>query len=294
MNITLLGTGSPTPSLKRMSSGYLIRTGSDVIVFDHGAGAYHRLLETGTPITDVSHLFFSHLHFDHCLDYARLVLTRWDQGAGSIPELKVYGPDYTSRMTKLLFKENGVFHPDLTARTEAKGSQAVFAARGGNLPRRWPNPDVREIHDGQIIEGDGWTLTVRTVIHQQPYLECFAFRLETPEGSLVYSGDTGPCPAMEELAGGCDVLIHMCYRISGTALNEEMDRGSSGHIEMAMLAQKAGVGTLVMTHLTEQMDIPGVREKLIQDIGAIFTGNLIWGEDLMEIPLSPAKPGALL
>jgi len=56
-----------------------------VLLFDHGPGAYHRLMETGVAVTDVSHVFFTHLHYDHCLDYARLLLTRWDQGGGRIP-----------------------------------------------------------------------------------------------------------------------------------------------------------------------------------------------------------------
>jgi ribonuclease Z len=47
VKLTLLGTGTPTPSLKRASSGYLIEIGDDVIVMDHGPGAHHRLLQTG-------------------------------------------------------------------------------------------------------------------------------------------------------------------------------------------------------------------------------------------------------
>src|ERR1700760_3151387 len=92
MRIRLLGTGTPTPSLKRMCSGYVVEIGDDVIVFDHGFGAHHRLLELGIPATSVTHFFCSHLHYDHMGDYPRLLLTRWDQGAGKIPELKVYGP----------------------------------------------------------------------------------------------------------------------------------------------------------------------------------------------------------
>jgi len=45
MKIQLLGTGTPTPSLKRMSSGYLVTVGDDTILFDHGTGAHHRYLE---------------------------------------------------------------------------------------------------------------------------------------------------------------------------------------------------------------------------------------------------------
>lgn len=88
MEMFLLGTGTPKPSLKRMSSGSMVSIGPYTLLFGHGPGAHHRLLEAGRRAVNVSHLFFSHLHYDHCLDYARLVLTRWDQGAGQVPEFK--------------------------------------------------------------------------------------------------------------------------------------------------------------------------------------------------------------
>ena len=77
MKITLLGTGTPVPSVRRASAGYMVEVGDDVILFDHGPGCFQRLLETGKWPTEVSHLFLTHLHYDHCLDYVRLLLTRW-------------------------------------------------------------------------------------------------------------------------------------------------------------------------------------------------------------------------
>ena len=41
----------------------------------------------------------------------------------------------------------------------------------------------------------------------QPYLECLAFRLDADEGSICYSGDSGLCEPLIELARGCDVLV---------------------------------------------------------------------------------------
>src|SRR5688500_10415102 len=131
MKLTLLGTGTPTPSLKRASSSYLIELGNDVILMDHGPGSHHRLLEAGKHAVDVTHVFFSHLHYDHCSDYVRLMLTRWDQGADRIPELKVYGPPPIRRMTSLLFGEDGAFGPDINARIQHQGSIDIFVARGG-------------------------------------------------------------------------------------------------------------------------------------------------------------------
>ena len=87
MKITLLGTGTPAPSLTRQSSGYLFDVGEDVIVMDHGPGAAHRLLEAGRHPTEVTHVFLSHMHYDHIMDYPRLVLQRWDMGADRIPDL---------------------------------------------------------------------------------------------------------------------------------------------------------------------------------------------------------------
>ena len=291
MRIRLLGTGTPTPSLKRMSSGYLVETGSRKILFDFGPGAYHRLLEAGVKPVQVTDIFFTHLHYDHCLDYIRLLMTRWDQGAGRIPELKVYGPAHTAKMTDLII--NGISAPDLEARTELPMSQAVFVARGGTLPRAKPSPVVRELKNGDTVSAGEFTVKVRSVIHAQPILECFGYRLEAEGASFAYSGDAGPCKAMEELARNADVMVHMCHFISGTALNAEFEKRNGGHLEIARLAQAAGVKNLVASHITEQMDVPGVRERLIREMSEIFKGNLFFGEDLMEIPVGAPGPRRL-
>ena len=88
MKITLLGTGTPTPSVKRVSSSYLIEIGSSHILLDHGPGASHRYLQTGKRMIEISHVFFSHLHYDHCADYPRLVLQRWDKVVVVCPSWK--------------------------------------------------------------------------------------------------------------------------------------------------------------------------------------------------------------
>lgn len=289
MKVTLLGTGSPVPMVNRASSGYLVEIGEEILVFDHGAGAHENFLRAGKRAVDLNTIFFSHLHTDHCLDYARLVHSRWDQGAGQIPELKVYAPEYMQRMTDLLFGDQGVFHNDLDGRTNSIPSQRVYQNRGGTLPRLRPSPDVTALYDGQVIESDNWKVTVREVIHQPGFIEPYAFRLDTEEGSFVYSGDTGPCDAIEELAQGADILVHMCYFISGSFMKPGQQLTSSGHLEAANTAAKAGVKTLVTTHFTPQMDALGVRERCLAEMSEIFKGRIIWGEDLLEIPMEVAE-----
>ena len=290
MKLTLLGTGTPTPSLKRASSSYLVEIGKDVIILDHGPGSHERLLQVGKRAIDVTHAFFTHLHYDHCSDFIRLFLQRWDQGAGRIPELKVFGPPPMYRMVEQLFGEDGAYAPDLTARIKHQGSIDIFVARGGVPPRRWPQPEVRELEPGNTVAGDGWTLTVGTASHVQPYLECYAYRIDSPEGSVCYSGDSGGvAPGLIELASGCDVLIHMNHYFSGTEPTGIYRAVCGNHEDVAQVAARAGVKTLVLSHFLEQIDQPGLREHIIREIGKTFEGHIIWGEDGMEIPIKGPK-----
>lgn len=285
MRIRLLGTGTPKPSLKRMCSGHLVEIGNDVILLDHGFGAHHRLLEAGIPATRVSHMFFTHLHFDHFGDYARLVLTRWDQGGGLLPELKVYGPAPLLELSDRLFGANGVYDPDLVARTSHGASLCLYEARGGTLPRLRPEPAITELKSGDMVRERDWTLETAMVSHFQPYLMSYGFRLETSEGSFVYSGDSGPSDAMLKLAKDCDVLLHMCHYVAGTKYNADFGGSCMSHMDLAELAQQANVGTLVLTHMTDQFDGPAVRERVISDMTKVYTGNLMFGEDLMVVPI---------
>ncbi len=290
MKLTLLGTGTPTPSLKRASSGYMLEVGVDVMLWDHGPGAYHRMMEAGKRAVDVSHVFFSHLHYDHCSDYVRLLLTRWDQGADRIPELKVYGPPPIRRMTEQLFGEDGAFAPDLTARIKHQGSIDIFVTRGGVPPRKWPKPEITELKPTDKVQGKNWTLTVAPASHVQPWLECYAYRLDCDEGSVCYSGDSGGvAPALIELAKGCDVLIHMNHYFSGTEPTDIYRVVCGNHEDVAQVAQQAGVKTLVLTHFLEQIDQPGVREHILREIGKVYSGNIVWGEDLMQVPVKGPK-----
>ena len=286
MRLWLLGTGTPTPSLHRMCSGYLVRVGKEVMVFDHGFGAHHRLLELGVAAIDVTHAFFSHHHYDHIGDYPRLLLTRWDQGAGRVPELAVYGPPGMKAITERLIADDGAFGPDLISRTKNQASLDVYRARGGQGERARPNPAVRELTPGSVVEGDGWTVRTVEVHHFQPHLTSLGYRLDADGHSFVYSGDTGPCRALAELAHDCDVLVHMCHYLSGTALSKTFAAFTMGHREAAELARAARSKSLVLSHVTTQIDQPGVRERVLRDVCEIYQGNVYFGEDLMEIPFT--------
>lgn len=287
MKLTLLGTGTPSPSLKRSSSGYLLEIGDDVLVLDHGPGAHQRLLQTGTKATDVTHFFLTHHHYDHCLDYPRLLLQRWDMGADLIDDLQVFGPRNTRRMTDLLIGKEGVYAADIAARINHQGSIDIFEARGGTGRRQRPDPVVHEVKPGDVIEGKCWTATVGVTSHVQPDLDCLGYRFESGGQTICYAGDSGGvCDTVVELAGGADVLIHMCHYFSGTEPTTIYRKVCGNHLDTAEVARRAGVRTLVLTHMLEQIDQPGIRERIIGEMSQIFEGTIIWGEDLLQVPMT--------
>ena len=283
--LVLLGTGTPTPLLKRAGSSYLASVDGERLLFDCGPQCVRRLLEKGVSPTEVDHLFLTHLHYDHCVDYGYLVLSRWDQGTGKIPELRVVGPSPVGQMTELLFGEQGVYGPDLAARTEHPGSHFIYEMRGGVLPRQRPRPAVTEVKDGSVVEGPSWRVRVAEVVHCQPQLRCLAYRLDAEGGSLVFGGDTGPTDSLTNLARGADVLTHMCHFVNGVVTDPRLTSCCSGHLDAARTAQAAGVGTLVLVHLTNQVDQPGTRERVLHEAGQAFAGTIVFGEDLLDVPL---------
>ena len=61
------------------------------------------------------------------------------------------------------------------------------------------------------------------------------------------------------------------------------------HRDNAVIAKRAGVKTLVLTHLLGQIDQPSVRELIVHEIQKVFEGNVIWGEDPRRLPLANAR-----
>ena len=140
LKLTLLGTGTPTPLFHRAGSGYLVTFDEEVLLFDCGPGVARRLLEAAVPLQALTRLFLTHLHYDHCVDFACIVLTRWDQGAGKIPELEVYGPAPLKHMTERLLGSDGAFGP---TSTPGHGTPAASSFTNGGAefcPGNAPTP----------------------------------------------------------------------------------------------------------------------------------------------------------
>lgn len=253
MKLTILGSGSPEAYVRRASSGYLIETGEDVILFDCGGGVFDNLLRSGREPSDITHIFFSHLHSDHMMDYARLIHAAWDAQASPV---KVFGPAPIAAITEGYFGPNGVLAHDLRARTEHPASQQVWTERGGSLPRPWPAPKITEIEPGFTYQGNGWRLQTCEAPHVQPFLMCMGFALEADGKRFVYSGDAGLCDAVEDLAKDADFLLHWCYRLDADATIPPGSNLTPSPTEVARMAKRQGVKRLLLTHFRVSMDAP--------------------------------------
>ena len=289
MEIVFLGTGTPDPTVRRASSGFLVELNGQLLQFDCGGGTFGRLLQANYSPTDVDILLLSHLHSDHMMDYARLVHARWDQGAGRVEELRVHAPRPFARMSESLFGRDGVFAADLSARCEHPASKQVFELRGGVLPRQWPAPQVQEFCQSTRLSGPGWIVSTTQVPHVQPYLDCYAFRLETSSGALVYSGDSGTSSDFTRLAKNADILIHMCFQLSSEDRCEEWRSGSSGHLEVARCASEAEVRSLYLTHLPPRLNDREVQDQARREMSAIYDGEIVFAEDLMRLSLPGSR-----
>ena len=123
-SIHVLGAGTPTPTPNRFGAAFVVKTGSDQIMLDCGPAATHKLVKSGLWPTNINHLFFTHHHFDHDIDYPCFLLCRWDQSTGKEDILKVYGPKLTEQITRgILDKEEGLFAHDWIARVNHPLSQ---------------------------------------------------------------------------------------------------------------------------------------------------------------------------
>ena len=281
--VYVLGAGTPTPTATRFGSSYVVELGGEFIMFDCGPAATHKLVKAGLWPTKIDYLFFTHHHFDHDIDYPCFLLCRWDQSTGKENQLQVYGPDLTERVTKGILDEDvGVFAHDWKARVNHPLSQKIHVNRGGTLPRKPPDVFAKDVGPGKVYSGSNWEVTASHAEHVQPYLDSLAYRLDTPDGSIVFTGDTQPCQSVVDLAKDADVMLCMCWDDQ-----EIMDEGGEapgqcGTTGAARMAQEAGVKKLVLSHIGPHLSQHGPMEKGIGDVKKIYDGQVLFSEELLS------------
>jgi ribonuclease BN (tRNA processing enzyme) len=138
------------------------------------------------------------------------------------------------------------------------------------------------------VEGDGWRIVRREVPHFQPYLDSFGYRIEAGGKVFAYTSDLnlalrgGAPAALRELVQDADILVHY---LNAFAFEARKASGFAGPRFAGELARDARVKMLVTTHHGPWIDSDGTRERMIADVGAIYSGRIVWGEDLMSFEL---------
>ncbi len=288
--VVLLGTGNPRPGVTRSgpATALVVRKDSTRLVFlvDAGPGVERQLAGANLPINGVTATFITHLHSDHTLGYPDLIFTSWVMGRRT--PLQVYGPHGLQKMTDHIIAAWG---EDIRVRTEGLEHETP----GGYMV------DVHEI-DTTGVWGDPRPVTPRSIVVYDslgirvtavPVLhgiwkEAYGFRFDTPDRSVVISGDTRYCEELMNASMGVDVLVHEVYssasveaehRPGGNDWPEYLREFHTSDIEVGRLASIAQPKLLVLTHI-----LRGAEEKELKKgirTGG-FQGNVVVGEDLRE------------
>src|SRR5436853_4186555 len=122
--IVLLGTGTPYPDPSASGPATAVVFDGRVFVFDAGAGVMRRMNAAKLSIKGPEALFITHLHSDHTLGYADLILTSWVMGRRTA--FPVYGPHGLRRMTRHLF---AAYSQDIDVRTRGLEHESLNGFR---------------------------------------------------------------------------------------------------------------------------------------------------------------------
>jgi len=270
-SVILLGTGTPFPNPKTAGPATAVVVGQRVFLFDAGANVMRQINAAGLPITGPEATFITHLHSDHTLGYADLILTSWVVRRQT--PLQVYGPGGLKKMTNHLL---AAYSEDIEIRT--RGLEREVG--------EWLRVDVHEVTAGVVYNRDGVKVTAVPVPHGS-WKFAYAYRVDTPDRSIVISGDTRPSEKLVEAAKNVDVLVHEVYlaknvkpevRPGGELWPQYMREFHTSELELGSIAAKANCKLLVMTHV---MRFGGSDDELLSGIRkGGFTGNVSVGHDL--------------
>jgi len=279
MRLILLGTGGGSrPRKTRRASSQVILIDNEAYVIDCGNGVATQLAHAGVALTALRHIFITHHHSDHNADYGNLLLIAWASGLRS--RVDTWGPPPLARMTRLFFELNGY---DIKTRTTDEGRTPLD-----------PLIHPHEFSKGGIVMQDDNVRVRCALVDHPPVTPAFAYRFDSPDRSIVISGDTKRSEALIRLAEGADVLVHDALYpsaidrlVAGLSNAAALKRSILSHHtpldEVGRVATAAGVKTLVLSHFVPAEDA-AISEQMCSDgARSTFNGAIIAGRDLLEV-----------
>jgi ribonuclease BN (tRNA processing enzyme) len=269
--VVLLGTGNPAPNPDRSGPATAIIVKDTAYLIDFGPGVVRRAeaadASRGIKALEPTRLrvaFVTHLHSDHTVGYPDLIFTPWTVGR-RVP-LEVYGPTGLKAMTEHILE---AYKVDIETRTNPDGNQRTFP--GGY------KVNAHEIKTGVVYKDENVTVSAFATKHA---MESYGYRFETPDRSIVISGDTNPAQATIDACHGCDVLIHEAHTPAWLATRPDSFQKFSAKyhtttLELAELARQAKPRLLILYHYSSLSP-----EELFDDMLARYPGHFVIGRDL--------------
>ena len=291
--ITLGTSGGPNARSDRSQPANVLIVDDTVTLVDLGDGFAGRLNAAGVQIWDVDNALISHLHFDHMGGLLALLGLRFQTNPGN--PVQVYGPPGTEQLVMGMLE--GM----------APAMEAAYGMEDAQVMSPEELVQVHEIRDGDSFDLNGTTVTTVKNTHysfepgseMDKNYESVSFRFDTPDRSIVYTGDTGPSEAVTKLAQGADLLVSELIDLPAVMAQvharpgmtdekaAEVERHLSNHhvtpTQIGEMASTAGVGAVVATHLVAGRGMsPEQTQGWADEIGAVYDGKITIAEDLQE------------
>ncbi len=281
--VTLTGTGVPLPAPGRAGPGTLVQYGDVALQFDAGRATVLRLTEVGCPPHALTAMFVTHVHSDHVVALADVVLTRWlFHDLFPRAPLPVVVPEGSA--ARFVRRVLDAYDDDVALRiAHVQPGPPTVDLRTFDAP---PAPKTVWTSD------DGAVIVEAVAVHHEPVDGAVAFRVTTPTGVVVVSGDTRVCGEVEQLSCGADVLVHEACRttairdvIAGTSF-QTIFSYHADTVPLGAMAERAGVAHLVLTHLIPPPNGDAESAEFAADVRhGGYTGRVSVGTDLSTVTL---------
>ena len=267
--IIMLGTGTPRPNPDRSGPATAIVVGDRAYLVDFGPGVVRRAAAAaakGYPAVEPTRItvaFLTHLHSDHTAGYPDLMLTPWVFGR---KELDVYGPEGTKEMTDHLRE---AYRRDIEIRTKGMEHRPPLIVR------------AHDVKPGIVYKDDRVTVKAFAVAHGD-WPQAFGYRFETPDRTIVISGDTRPSKELNKNCQPCDVLIHEVQLPSYNVASipdwpAYRARYHTTTDQLADIANQVKPGLLIVYH--NAANEAGLQE-ILRQIQRTYHGKVVIGHDL--------------
>ena len=286
MHVHVIGSGTPDAKKDRFGSAFALQLGKELILIECGPGTTYKMGLMELDHNAVKHVFLTHHHYDHNVDLPCFALTWWDQMGSPNEPLSIHGPAPTETFVESLLGNAGAFSDDWKARVELPASKILHEGRGGTLPRPAPLDVIRamDIVPGAVVEAKAWKATALWVHHAEPWLESLMYRIDTDEGSVLFTGDGGACPELTEACRDVDTVVICCAYAGKT--HPDIGHVVTGVADVAAIAAETRAKTVILTHQNAGFTRPGGREAAVAEISQAYAGTVIFGDELTRYEVS--------